>query len=220
MSRPRWVSIGEVALFYALAEWIIWFGGSLRPTILVLAAIMLAVCVASSRFHGDSRQRIGLDKESFWPTVRLAYPIALPFVLPLVYVITQRGSFATWDWRFSFFGYPIWGFAQEYALLGFLANRLDDGLNGRRNIIPWINGFLFALAHAPNPMLMTATFVSGTLFTALFFRRRNLWAYALLHAVFGILINLSFGHIHGIMSVGTSYSRRIGNVYPQVDPRN
>jgi hypothetical protein len=217
--RVRWISIGEVTLFYALAEWIIWFGGALRPTILIVAVIMVSLCVLSNWFHGDSRERIGLDKESFWPTVKLAYPITLPFLLPLIFLISQRGSFATWDWRFSFFGYPLWGFAQEYTTLAFIANRLDDGLLGRRRLIPWINGFLFSLAHAPNPMLMTVTFLSATLFTALYFRRRNLVAYALLHAVFGILINLSFGHIHGIMSVGTAYSRRMGNVYPKVDPR-
>jgi hypothetical protein len=45
-------------------------------------------------------------------------------------------------------------------------------------------------------------------------------AYALLHAVFGILISVAFGRLYGIMSVGTSYTRRMGNVYKVVDPRN
>ncbi len=218
--RPRWISIGEIALFYGLAEWIIWFGGALRPTILVVAVIIIGLCIASNQYHGDSRERIGLGRGTFWPAMKLALPITLPFALPLIFLAFYRESFAAWNWKFSFFGYPFWGFAQEYALLGFLANRWEDGLPGRQRLIPWLNGLLFSLAHAPNPVLMTVTFVSGVLFTALFFRRRNLLAYALLHAVFGILINLAFGHIHGIMSVGTSYTRRIGNPYKVVDPRN
>lgn len=218
--RSAWISLLEVVLFYALAEWVIWFGGRFRPTILVVALIMIALCIASNRFHGDSLARIGLKMDTFWPALKMALPITVPFMIPLVILLWQRESFAAWNWKFSFFGYPFWSFAQEYTLLGFLANRLEDGLPNHKRMIPWINGLLFSLAHAPNPMLMTVTFVSGVLFTALFFRQRNLLAYALLHAVFGILINLSFGWIHGSMSVGTSYSRRLGNVYPLVDPRN
>jgi membrane protease YdiL (CAAX protease family) len=217
---PRWVSLLEVALFYALAEWIIWFGGAYRPTILVVAILIIVLCVASNRLHGDTRERIGLGRGTFWPTMKMALPITLPFTIPLVLIILQRQNFATWNWKFSFFGYPIWGFAQEYTLLGFIANRLEDGLPDHKSLVPWINGLLFSLAHAPNPVLMTVTFVSGVLFTALFFRRRNLIAYALLHAVFGILISVAFGRLYGIMSVGTSYTRRMGNVYKVVDPRN
>jgi len=215
----RWVSLAEVALFYLFAEWVIWFGGRFRPTILVVAVIMIVICMASNRFHGDSRERIGFDNALFWPALKSALPYALPVMVPLLFLLLQRPNFTTWNWKFSFFGYPFWSFAQEYVVLGFMANRFEDGLPSHRRLIPWINGFLFSIAHLPNPILMTATFISGTLFTYLFFKKRNLLAYALLHALFGILITMAFGHIHGSMSVGTSYTRRLGNPYKIVDPR-
>jgi membrane protease YdiL (CAAX protease family) len=219
MKRPHWISLAEVVAFYGLTLWVIWCGGRFRPTILIVAAIILAISFGSNRFHGDDLERVGLARKNFWPAMKLAFPVTLPFLLPLIFLAFRREGFAAWDWKFSFFGYPIWGFAQEYVLLGFIANRLQDALPERGGIIPWINGALFALVHLPNPLLMSVTFVSGVLFTALFFRRRHLVPFALLHAIFGILINLAFGNIHGVMSVGPNYTRRLGNPYPLVDPR-
>ncbi|MCB4755431.1 MAG: CPBP family intramembrane metalloprotease [Elusimicrobia bacterium] len=209
----RWISSIEVAAFYALILSVIWRGEKGRPTILLMALVMLGLCVLSNWIHGDSLERVGLSKKNFWPNFKLVTFVSLPFLIPFsVLAILRRGP-AEWNLWFRFVGYPVWAFAQDYALLGFVANRLENVFNERKSLIPWINGFLFSFVHWPNPLLMAATFLFGAVFTEVFFRRRHLIPIALAHALLGVLLSLSFGHIRGIMSVGPGYTRRIGTPY-------
>lgn len=212
MTRNQIISWSEVALFYGLAQFVIWAGGKWRPSALLIAVMLLIICVASNKFHRDTAQRIGLTLENFWPAMRLLLPWALPVLAALLIYGWSKRYAMEWNLWFVFLGYPIWGFAQEYTLLGFVANRLEDGLPEKQGLVPWLNGFLFSLAHLPNPVLMLATFISGVLFTSVFFRRRNLLAPALIHALVGVAISLAFADIHGIMSVGPGYSRRLGTL--------
>ena len=76
-------------------------------------------------------------------------------------------------------------------------------------LVPWINGFLFSMAHLPNPLLMTVTFVSGVLFTYVFLKERQIIPLALVHAIVGVLLSLNFGSIKAIMSVGPGYTTRL-----------
>ena len=215
-ARPRSisasVSLAEVALFYAFVLSVIWFGGRFRPTVLLAALIVIALCVLSNRWHGDTLERVGLSWKGFWPSLKEAGAVALPFLAPLYWMAFRRGFEGDWNVWFSVLGYPFWGFAQEYALLGFIANRLEDGFATRRRMVPWISGALFSAVHFPNPVLMALTFLSGVIFTIVFFRHRNLAALALIHALVGIGITFAFGDIQGIMSIGPGYESRIGTL--------
>jgi len=157
--------------------------------------------------HRDSLERIGLASANFKPAFALATKICIPFLVPAYAIVAYRGFRGEWNLWFSFLGYPIWAFVQEYALLGFVANRLEEAISSRA-WIPWLNGLLFASAHLPNPVLTIATFISGTLFTALFFKRRHLVPAAVFHALFGVAICMAFNNFPGIMSVGPGYLRR------------
>lgn len=209
---PRWVSAAEVALFYALAHGIIWAGGRFRPTILVIALIMIALCIASNVLHKDTLERIGLASEHFWPCLRLVVFAGLPIVVPLIVIGLSKRAHWPWDLAFAVAGYPVWGFAQEYALLGFVNNRLEDVMIGRESLTPWINGLLFSMAHLPNPVLMVVTFAAGVVFTMVFRRHRHLVPIALMHAAVGVGISLAFADINGIMSVGPGYGTRLGEL--------
>ncbi len=204
------LALVEVTLFYALALFVIWAGGKHRPTIAIVIAAMLGLCLLSNRIHGDSWERIGFAKKNFWPNLRWSFAVGVPLLIPLVIIAARKEYQGEWNLLFMMLVYPIWGFVQEYALLGFVANRLEDGLPDHKRMIPWNNGFLFAMAHLPNPALICVTFVAGTLFTAIYFKHRHLIPLALVHAAFGIAINLAFGHIRGIMSVGPGYWARVG----------
>jgi len=174
-----------------------------------VAVVLVGICVGSNLYHKDSLERVGLANRNFIPNLKRILPIALPLVIILIGPAWGKEFKGGWDVWFVLLGYPFWGFAQEYALLGFVANRLEDGLPNHGKMVPWLNGFLLSLAHAPNPMLMGVTFVSGTLFTHVFFKSRHLVPLAFVHALFGVGLSLAFGHIEGSMSVGPAYLSRM-----------
>ncbi len=207
---PRWVSAAEVAAFYAVAMATIWFGDRIRPTILIVALLIVAICVGSNFLHGDSAARIGFAPSQFIPCLTWAMLIVLPVAVPLAFVALKHRFYWPWDLAWSLAGYPVWGFAQEYALLGFVNNRLEEVMAGHESLLPWVNGFLFAMAHLPNPVLMIVTFGAGVAFTSIFRRHRHLVPLALAHAIVGVAIALAFANVNGVMSVGPGYGTRVG----------
>jgi hypothetical protein len=206
----RWMALAEVIFFYAMVQVVIWGGGRFRPGTLFLALALVALCIGSNLLHGDSRERVGLDPKHFWPCLRLVALVAVPVAIPLFLVGITKRFYWPWDLPFALAGYPVWGFAQEYALLGFVNNRLEDGMGGYENLLPWVNALLFSLAHLPNPILMTATFAAGMASTLIFRRHRHLVPIALGHALVGTGISLAFANINGSMSVGPGYLWRVG----------
>jgi hypothetical protein len=209
---PKWVSAAEVAAFYALVHGVMWLSGRFRPTILLVAAAMAVLCVGSNRMHGDTRERLGFDPRHFWPSFRLTALVTLPVLIPLLILGWTKRSDWPWNLPFALAGYPVWSFVQEYALLGFVNNRLEEAMAGHERLLPWINGFLFSMAHLPNPVLMVATFLAGVAFTWIFRRERHLVPISIAHAAVGIAISLAFADIYGIMSVGPGYGARIGQL--------
>ncbi len=208
--RVRWISVAEIAAFYVLAMATIWCGDKLRPGILFVALLLVGICVASNFFHGDTRHRVGFSPAEFWPCLRAVLVVCVPLLIPLSFFAWKNRFFAPWNALFEVAGYPLWSFAQEYAMLGFVTNRLEDALDEKTNLIPWINALLFAMAHLPNPVLMTVTFVSAVVFTKIFRAHRHLIPISLAHAVFGTAIGLALSQINGVMSVGPGYYLRIG----------
>ena len=183
----------------------------MKPLVPVLAVAMIALSVASNVAHDDSLDRVGLSPTEFEACARAVARYALPVAVAIAPIAWKNRMWAPWSSTFAVAMYPVWAFAQEYALLAFAANRLEDGLPGRERLVPWVNGLLFALAHLPNPVLMTATFVGGVVFTRTFLRHRNLLPIVAAHAVIGLLLSLAASPISGVMSVGPGYGARVGN---------
>jgi hypothetical protein len=206
-------SVWEVSGFLGLLFSLIWFGAPLKPALPVAAVVLVGICVGSNRAHNDSLERVGLAWKNFWPTVRELAPIALPVVGALFAIAIWRGQRSVWDRWFSFFGYPIWAFVQDYTMLGFVANRLEDAVGERPRIIASINGILFGLVHLPNPVLTPVTMVAGAVFTHVFLTRRHLIPIAIVHGLVGLGIARAFSDVTGIMSVGPAYLARIGVAY-------
>jgi membrane protease YdiL (CAAX protease family) len=205
------VGLIEVAAFYLLALSIIWGEQFFKPPVLLLAPIMIALCLASNRIHRDSLERVGLHPKNFGRAMRMSAPWFLPVVI-LAAVAWGKKAPSGWDFWFSLFGYPVWAFAQDYALLSFIGNRLEDALPTEKLLVAPLNAALFSAVHYPNPILMVATFIGGWVFTSIFMKTRHLVPLALLHAAFGVGISLATSDMYGAMSVGPGYNRRMGEI--------
>lgn len=198
----------EVGIFYLLCQLVIWGTLLWRPPILLAAVLIVGICVGSNRYHHDSLEKIGLTAKNFWPALKWGGLAGLPLAFVLLFFAWGKRPQAGWNFWFAVFGYPVWGLAQQYALLGFIANRLEESIP--RNAVPWVAAVLFCSVHLPNPLLMGVTFAAGLIFTWIYLSYRNLYAFAVLHAVFGVLLSFATGGVEGWMTVGPGYVERMG----------
>lgn len=145
--------------------------------------LLVAAMLSSNIWHGDSLNRIGIRFDNFVmaarmvlrPTVAAGLGLAL---VSIVLVPTQADIGRT---SINFLYYLVWGFAQQYALQGFVLLRLlDAGLN---RSAPICAATIFAFIHAPNVGLMVLVFLGGWLWSSLFRREPNLFALAISHAL-------------------------------------
>lgn len=208
----RLSSLLELTLFYGLIFSVIWIGQKLpwRPPLIVAGVALLGACALSNKWHGDSWEDIGLARRHFKPCLELVLKVfAVPFLV-LFFFAVQQPPLPWPKLLFGILGYPLWAFAQEYALQSFCANRLKD-IGGER---PWalacLNGLLFSLVHFPNPVLLVFCFVGGTLFTRVFLKTPHLAPLALAHAWSGFLLSVIFQKFTPILMIGPSYIKHFG----------
>jgi hypothetical protein len=225
----------ELLCFYAVVFLAIW-GGRLtgvRPPGALAAVALLAFCATSARRRGDSRETLGLDRRWLRPSVRLTVLWAGPPLLALLLwalkpplPTMERVLYGAAGLPPSFHGmpagmvlflgvfrYPLWAFVQEYALLSFCGNRWRE-VAGNVWAAALVNGALFALVHAPNPILMGACLVSGVVFTRIFYEAPHLAPPALAHAAAGLLLSVIFRDFYPAMMVGPAYLRWAGSAVP------
>lgn len=198
----------EVLGFYGLTIASIWIGQryNLKGEIWIGAVVILAIAGLSAKWHGDSKERLGLDRKWLAPCAKLVLIYVVPaLVLMLVWALTRELQPTGRKMFFWIVGYPFWAFAQEYALLSFAANRISDGTGGRPWLTSLVNGALFAAVHFPNPVLMAACFVSGVVFTRIFLKTPHILPLALAHAAGGILLSWIFLGQYNAMMVGPGY---------------
>jgi membrane protease YdiL (CAAX protease family) len=82
--------------------------------------------------------------------------------------------------------YPLWGITQQFLVQALVARNLE-----RRLPFYWLVALvasLFAVVHAPDLVLMGATFLLGLAFTPMYLRRRNLIPLGLYHGILGALV--------------------------------
>ncbi len=208
MTKPRWASAVELLGFYGAVLLAIWIGQRvpLDIPVLILGIVLLAICSLSNRWHGDSRERIGWDHRNLDSCGRLTFRVCSPFLLIMFILALRAPTPPLPKILFGLLGYPLWALAQQYALLSFSANRLEDVVGRRPWTVAALNGLLFSLVHLPNPVLMSFTLVGGILFTRIFLENRHLVPVALAHAAAGFLLSLIFHAQYNVMMVGPAYS--------------
>lgn len=221
-------SLWELAAFYGLVFLVIWGGQwiGVRPPGIVAVALVVGFCAWSARRHGDGREKLGLERRWLGPCARLTLKWAGP---PLL-VLAVWAAWPPWPTAerllfgakgpppalaqvplpvllvLGLLRYPLWAAAQQYALLSFSGNRCREILGEEH---PWraafLNGALFSLAHAPNPILMTACALAGVVFTRVFQKAPHLLPLALAHAAAGLCLSVIFRDFYPAMMVGPAY---------------
>lgn len=83
--------------------------------------------------------------------------------------------------------YFAWCVVQQLLLQNMIYRRIRSGLGATRSAA-FLGGVLFAAAHLPNPVLVPATLIWGTISTRLFERRPSIIAIALLQTLLSSLL--------------------------------
>ena len=185
----RWISIVEVVVVTGSVLVLIWLvqpsgtpGMDLTFRILIVGWMLV-----SNVLHRDSFQRLGIRFDNLARAARMMLPptaIAASVVVALGLILSSpRLSLQRLLLNFGY--YILWGFAQQYALQGFILLRLLDGGLTRR--APQAAAALFALVHFPNPGLVVMTFSGGWMWCALFRREPNLLMLAVSHAFLAVV---------------------------------
>lgn len=169
--------------------------------------------IGSWLYHKDTWEDLGLkwdfDKKYFWKLSQV--------VIVIIFFIFFLGLFFNEDLKLDadlflemgngLMGYIFWAFLQQIALNGFLVNRLRI-LNNPENICI-VTGVLFGAIHAPNPVLMVATLIGGSMSAYYFIVcNKNVYVLALAHALIAASIHyfLPDAWQHGL-NIGPNYIR-------------
>jgi len=205
-SFRRWLALLDVTVLPFLVEWVIWR----RPPRVSNAWIILVVwLVASFLIHRDTPKTLGWRVDNLWPAFRRATIVLGPMAIALVaygfltgmHVPTAPGAFSP----HHFWNYFAFCLLQQVALNSLFSNRLYF-LTQRPWITALLAGFIFAVLHWPNPVLIPATFIAGIAMSWLFVRERNILPLALWHMVLGLLVGWAFPLAwHHALRVGPGY---------------
>ena len=144
-----------------------------------------AFIVWSIVYHRESLNSLGLSLAQLRPAMRewwIIFAVLGAAVLAGCFMSTRpfyllfRGSM-----------YFLWCVVQQLLLNNLIYRRLRDDL-GLSWITCTVAGALFAVAHAPNPVLVPATLLWGTAATRLFETHRSIIALGLLQTLLSALL--------------------------------
>jgi hypothetical protein len=94
-----------------------------------------------------------------------------------------------------FLVYPVWGWVQQFLMLGVLASNLERaGLRHRKGLLIVAVAAIFGLIHVAKWKLMVATFLVELVIVPLYLWQRNLWPLGVLHGWLGGLYYLWVEH--------------------------
>jgi len=204
----KWIEIIEVKFVFLMVFMHIW----LLPKInIFFTGGILTLIIASWLYHKDSLDDLGLrwnfDEKYFWKLAQMViFIISFIFFLGLFFNenLKLNGDLFLEIGK-GLMGYVFWALLQQIALNGFMVNRLRV-LNNPENICV-VAGVLFMAIHAPNPVLMIATLIGGSMSAYYFiFCNRNVYVLALAHALIAASIHYFLPEAwHYGLNIGPNY---------------
>jgi membrane protease YdiL (CAAX protease family) len=205
-THPR-RDIVELAIGYGLILSVIW---TENPWQRVLYWLALAAILIITLLRRDRPKTLGLTGQNFLSSLWIVGVAALLAVISMAVawrLHTLRFHFEQIPFNFRFTGYAVWALVQQFLLQDFFLLRLLR-LVRTRWLAVVLAALLFALAHIPNPLLVTLTLVWGLAACVLFLRYRNLYTLGIAHAILGICVAVTVpNHIQRHMRVGIGYLR-------------
>ncbi|HEX7253106.1 MAG TPA: CPBP family intramembrane glutamic endopeptidase [Thermoanaerobaculia bacterium] len=194
----------QLLVGYATIQMALWTSGAVKFVAMaaayvgIIAAVLLERVPASELGFGQKGLR-----ESLWMA-----PAALGLGGLMVLIGWRFGSLhglsdEAIGWRVL--GYVPWALAQQVAALCFFFRRLERLLRGGTAAVV-VTAVLFAGAHVPNPVLMSATLIAEFLWSLAYRRYRNIYAISLAHAILAVAVTVSVPVVwHHSMRVGSGY---------------
>ena len=185
--------IVSVTASLLIAEWgAFTILGQAKLIVAIPVALAFALVFWSHRLRSETIRDLGIRLDNF---ARAALWVALPTLVAGLSIVVAgwiRGSlrFDLIGSRPRYFLLPLWAFAQQYVLQGFI-NRRAQFVFGKGWKSVSIVALLFALLHLPNANLALLTLLGGVLWGALYQRIPNLFALALSQSVLSILLAVS-----------------------------
>jgi membrane protease YdiL (CAAX protease family) len=189
------LEVASVMASVIVAAWVVLPLQPERPWLALIPVITgLALVLHSQQVRGENARSLGLGTGNFLKAAQLlALPMLAGAALIVAIGIVASSFHYTSHFRIVLVVLPIWGLIQQYVLQGFVYRRLKYSLAGRRSGVAIVaTAVLFALAHAPNLMLMGLTLVAGLVWSWVYDRAPNLLALGLSHAIMSLLIMTSW----------------------------
>lgn len=176
-----------------IAEWVVLsFVGSSKLVAAIPVGLAFVFMYLSHRLRGETIRDIGFRVDDL---SRAAKWLLLPTLVAglLIVLAGWLGGglrFNLVPSRPRFLLLPLWAFAQQYVMQGFVNRRAQILLGpGVGSIL--IVAAVFSLLHLPNLPLAGATFLGGLLWAISYQRVPNLLAPAISHAVLSFLVAFS-----------------------------
>jgi membrane protease YdiL (CAAX protease family) len=200
-------ALAEVAIGFVLILLALW---SEHEAQWVLGAVTFAYIIFVTLRQGPTAEQLGLrvsgTRRALW-IVALAVIAAVVAVWVSLRLGTFHAVFRNYAVEWGFLAYIAWALVQQFILQDFFLARLLR-VTRTRALAVVSAGLLFAAAHVPNPLLVIATILWGTVACALFLRYRNLYVLGLAHAILGMCIAVAVpNQWHHHMRVGLGYLR-------------
>jgi len=193
--NPRLARVFSLFDVLALPAFILWFIWRLQFTARWTWVFFVVWLVASFALHRDTPKTIGWRADNLAPAARQAFLIfgVMAAVLLVVGFALGMPSAALprlFEWRRtgSYFAFCV---LQQVALNSLLHNRMLSLVSNEWTAAA-LTGVMFAIIHAPNPVLMPATLIAGVATAWLFGRERNIIPLAIGQAILGVLVLWAF----------------------------
>lgn len=166
--------------------------------------IPLSLVALSFAWHSETFESLGLSARTFIGAIvawRWYLAGCIASLLVLLWIETTTSMHAVYRWC----GYACWCVFQQLLLQNMTYRRLRSGM-GASWTTSGIAGAMFAAAHLPNPILVPATFLWGTVSTRMFEARPSVpllgLTQALLSAMLYVVTPVA---LNGQFHVGPAY---------------
>jgi hypothetical protein len=164
----------------------------------------LALVVVSFVWHSETTESLGLSLRALVGAVvawRWWLASCAVSLVALVWIETSTSMHVVYRW----FGYACWCVLQQLLFQNMAYRRLRDGLGASWKTSS-IAGAMFAAAHIPNPILVPATFLWGTVSTRLFEARPSVPVLGLTQALLSAMLYvITPVALNGQFRVGPGY---------------